>query len=85
MDMDKDKVASKMDFLRMKLLQYRELGEQVEKIYNELNEALGKPINVPFEQKFKSHKTWGPDENFKAVVTPESQVIRQDHTMSREF
>ena len=84
MDMDMAKIASRMDMLRMKLLQYRELGEQVEKIYNELNEALGKPITVPFEQRFKAQKAWGADPNYVKTATPEGQVIR-DHVMTKEF
>jgi hypothetical protein len=84
MEMDKDKVLQKMDLLRMKLLQQRELSEGIEKLYNELNEALGTPITVPFEQKFKAQKGWGPDPSYVPRVTPESQAIR-DHTMTKEF
>ena len=85
MEIDVAKVAEKLDLLRLKLNQQRDLTEEITKLYIEMNVMLGTPINVPVDQRTKAKVGWGPDPNFqKPPVTPESQVMR-DHVLSKDW
>ena len=85
MDIDVNKIAAKLDLLRLRLNQQRDLTEELTKLYIEINVMLGTPIDVPVDQKTKAKAAWGADPNYvKPPVSPESQVMR-DHVLSRDW
>lgn len=81
----KGKIEAVLDLLRLKIIQQRELTEQIAQLYHDLNELHGSPIKLALDVKSRNKPGWGPDPNFnKPATSPESQVLR-DHQLTREF
>ena len=81
----KAKIEQTLDLLRLKVIQQRELTEQIAQLYHDLNELHGSPIKLALDVKSRNKPGWGPDPNFnKPAISPESQVLR-DHQLTREF
>lgn len=84
MEIDKSKLSSLLDLLRIKLIQQRTLTDDITKLYEEINVLSGNLITVETTSKVKNGKAWGPDPSFVPPVTPESQYLKS-HTLSKEF
>lgn len=85
MELNKEKLMNALDLLRMKLIQQRELTDQITLLYQDINEFSGNLISAPLDQKTRSKPGWGPDPAYvPPSVTSESQALKA-HQLSKDF